>query len=60
MDGNVWTMSGGAAGLDGTLAWVEEVFGEREAKGVEMALEYERRLDAGWDPFSLVWNETMR
>lgn len=58
VDGNVWTTSGVAAGLDGVFAWIAQVYGEKEAEGIANLLEYERHVDARWDPFSEVWNAT--
>lgn len=51
-DGKVWTSAGGSAGIDATLAWMEEVFGSEMAGKVADELEYERHLDSTWDPFS--------
>jgi len=52
VDGKVWTSAGGSAGIDVTLAWVGEVFGEGAAGWVADGLEYERCLDSGRDPFA--------
>lgn len=52
VDGKVWTSAGGSAGIDVTLAWMGEVFGEGVAAGVADCLECERCLDSGWDPFA--------
>lgn len=51
-DGNVWTSSGVSAGIDATLAWVAEVFGEEVAEGLAAAVEHNRVRDAGDDPFA--------
>ncbi|KAK7049309.1 hypothetical protein VNI00_005910 [Paramarasmius palmivorus] len=51
-DGNIWTTSGVSAGIDGTLAWMAEVFGEDVATNVANGMEYERHTNASWDPFA--------
>lgn len=60
VDGNMWSTSGVAAGIDGTFAWIKETHGEAEALRVANMIEYERHTDASWDPFSDVWNNTKR
>lgn len=62
VDGNVWTASGVAAGLDMILAWVSHVYDGKilnEVKGVadEIAdrIEYRRQKDSSWDPFAERW-----
>ncbi|GLI75845.1 hypothetical protein PoHVEF18_004111 [Penicillium ochrochloron] len=52
VDGNVWTSSGVSAGIDVTLAWIGEVFGEEKAKGIADWIEYSRHEDADVDPFA--------
>jgi transcriptional regulator GlxA family with amidase domain len=51
-DGNVWTSSGVSAGIDMTLAWIGESFGEEVAKGIADGMEYVRNRDSGNDPFA--------
>lgn len=51
-DGNVWTSAGASAGMDVTLAWMEEVFGGEVAGKVTDIMEYDRHLDSTWDPFA--------
>ncbi|KAJ5594139.1 uncharacterized protein N7459_000347 [Penicillium hispanicum] len=51
-DGNVWTASGVSAGIDVTLAWVEEVYGKEKATQIADELEYERHEDLSYDPFA--------
>lgn len=57
-DGNVWTSSGVSAGIDVLFAWMEAVFGDATATGVANSLEYERHLNASWDPFADLYNLT--
>ena len=57
-DGNIWTSSGVSAGIDVTLAWIEEVFGKELATVVANGMEYERHLDSSNDPFAELWNLT--
>ncbi|KAK7442060.1 hypothetical protein VKT23_016336 [Stygiomarasmius scandens] len=52
VDGNVWTSSGVSAGIDVTFAWMEEVFGSDTATNIAVGMEYERHLNASWDPFA--------
>lgn len=54
VDGNVWTSSGVSAGIDATFAWIKHVWGEDVAEEVANHMEYERHLDASWDPFAVV------
>jgi transcriptional regulator GlxA family with amidase domain len=51
-DGNIWTSSGVSAGIDVTLAWIEEVFGTQTAKKIADGIEYTRHDDPGLDPFA--------
>lgn len=55
-DGNVWTSSGVAAGIDATLAFVTYLYGEEVAVNLANGAEYERHTNASWDPFSSIWN----
>ncbi|KAK7032423.1 hypothetical protein VNI00_013171 [Paramarasmius palmivorus] len=52
VDGNIWTTSGVSAGMDGTLAWMAEVYGEDAALDVANGMEYERHTNGSWDPFA--------
>lgn len=58
VDGNVWTSSGVSAGIDATLAFIEEVYGREEASSIADLMEYERHADASWDPFAEKFNVT--
>ena len=51
VDGNTWTSSGVSSGIDVTLAFIAEVYGEVAAQKVADDMEYERRLDSSLDPF---------
>jgi transcriptional regulator GlxA family with amidase domain len=51
-DGNVWTSSGVSAGIDMTLAWIEEVFGDEAATEIAEGMEYIRVRDPENDPFA--------
>ncbi|MCJ1263418.1 hypothetical protein MMC22_003288 [Lobaria immixta] len=55
VDGNVWTSSGISAGLDVTFAWIKHVWGEDVAGEAAVRMEYERHLDASWDPFAALY-----
>jgi putative intracellular protease/amidase len=57
VDGNVWTSSGVAAGLDMVYAFAKEYYGEdKEVKTVLNGIEYAPHTDPHWDPFSVVHN----
>ncbi|EJF65582.1 class I glutamine amidotransferase-like protein [Dichomitus squalens LYAD-421 SS1] len=58
-DGNIWTSSGVSAGLDVTLGWIAEVFGEETAREVANVQEYEWKNDANWDVFGFIWGDGM-
>ncbi|KAJ5174326.1 uncharacterized protein N7482_000203 [Penicillium canariense] len=51
-DGNIWTSSGVSAGIDVTLAWIEEVFGKQKARNIAEEIEYSRHEDPNLDPFA--------
>lgn len=54
----MYSGSGVSAGIDVTLAWIADVFGEEIAKGIANGMEYERHLDPSWDPFAELYNLT--
>ncbi|KAL5394122.1 hypothetical protein PMIN06_008616 [Paraphaeosphaeria minitans] len=58
VDGNVWTSSGVAAGMDMVYAWVEAVWGEGIAGELADGSEYERNRDSGNDRFAERWGAT--
>ncbi|KAJ5169599.1 uncharacterized protein N7500_002382 [Penicillium coprophilum] len=51
-DGNVWSSSGVSAGVDVTLAWIEEVYGSDMARKISNIMEYTRHEDTSHDPFA--------
>ena len=51
-DGNVFTASGVAAGIDMALAVIERLLGPEIATKVAEGTEYEWHRDASWDPFA--------
>lgn len=51
-DGNILTSSGVSAGIDATLAWIEEVYGKEKAQDIANEIEYCRHENASHDPFA--------
>ncbi|OHW91751.1 dj-1 family protein [Colletotrichum incanum] len=58
VDGNVWTSSGVSAGIDATLAFIEEVYGAANATYISDLMEYDWHRDSTWDPYSEKFNAT--
>lgn len=58
VDGNVWTSSGVAAGMDMIYAWVEQVWGREVADELSDSSEYERNRDSTKDRFAERWGAT--
>ncbi|KAL2165039.1 hypothetical protein VTH06DRAFT_335 [Thermothelomyces fergusii] len=58
-DGNVWTSSGVAAGIDMVYAFLEHYYADKRAEVQSMMnrIEYAPHTDPDWDPFSIVHNE---
>jgi transcriptional regulator GlxA family with amidase domain len=56
VDGNIWSSSGVAAGLDMTYAFISTVFSSDIAKKLANTMEYEPHTDPDWDPFSEIWH----
>jgi transcriptional regulator GlxA family with amidase domain len=54
-DGNIWTSSGVTAGIDATLAWVEDEYGEALAVELANIMEFTRAESPSHDPFSDVF-----
>lgn len=52
VDGNRWTSSGVAAGMDMAVALIAELLGEETAARVSDGVEYEPHRDPSWDPFA--------
>jgi transcriptional regulator GlxA family with amidase domain len=55
VDGNIWTSSGIAAGIDMIYAWIGEVWGEETASLLADSSEYSRNRDPGNDVFAKRW-----
>ncbi|KAL4871475.1 hypothetical protein BDV12DRAFT_183843 [Aspergillus spectabilis] len=55
VDGNIWSSSGISAGIDATLAFIGEIYGEGNATEIANMMEYERHTDPDWDPWADVW-----
>ena len=51
-DGKFWTSSGVSAGMDMSLALIEELHGAETASAVATGTEYDRHTDSTWDPFA--------
>lgn len=47
----VWSSAGVSAGVDLMFAWVESIWGEEVAAGVERVLEFRRWREGDVDPF---------
>ncbi|KIH92442.1 hypothetical protein SPBR_02682 [Sporothrix brasiliensis 5110] len=56
VDGNVWTSSGVAAGMDMAFAFLRELYGDSPLDTLMSNVEYAPHTDASWDPFSVVHN----
>ena len=52
VEGNRWTSSGVAAGMDMAVALIAEILGEETAARVSDGVEYEPHRDPSWDPFA--------
>lgn len=52
VDGNIYTSSGVTAGIDMTLAFIQDVYGKEHADEIADRLEYERALNSEDDPFA--------
>ena len=55
VDGNIYTSSGVSAGIDATLAFMDEVFGKEATTQVAAEMEYTRHLDPDEDPFATLY-----
>lgn len=51
-DGNIWTSAGVSAGIDVTLAWIEEVYGRDKGQKIADRIEYNRQEDSSSDRFA--------
>ncbi len=52
-DDNIFTSSGVSAGIDMSLALIEEILGSEAAGQAALWAEYEWHRDADWDPFAV-------
>ncbi|KAF9014763.1 class I glutamine amidotransferase-like protein [Hymenopellis radicata] len=52
VDGNIWTAAGVSAGTDVMLAFMEHVYGAKDAESVADMMEYERPTDSTKEPFA--------
>jgi transcriptional regulator GlxA family with amidase domain len=55
VDGNIWSSSGVAAGMDMTYAFISSVFSPDVANQLANVMEYEPHTNPEWDPFSEIW-----
>lgn len=53
-DGNIFTASGVAAGMDMALAVIARLLGDETATAVAQGTEYDWHRDSSWDPFAAV------
>jgi transcriptional regulator GlxA family with amidase domain len=51
----VWSSSGVSAGIDVTFAFITKLHGQETAENIANVMEYDRHLDADWDPFADKW-----
>ena len=51
VDGNYYTSSGISAGMDMTLGFVSDIFGQPTAKNISDLIEYIWNIDKNFDPF---------
>ncbi|KAH8144414.1 uncharacterized protein LAJ45_11614 [Morchella importuna] len=58
VDGNVWTTSGVAAGMDGTFAFVKAVYGEEAFVWIRNKVEYMPQEDSHVDAWGEFYNTT--
>ncbi|KAJ5217423.1 hypothetical protein N7468_010431 [Penicillium chermesinum] len=55
VDGNIWTSSGVSAGIDVTLAWIAEVYGEDKAQAIADGIEHIRQTNPAVDEFASLY-----
>lgn len=56
VDGNIWTTSGVAAGMDGTFAFVKEVYGQEAFEWIRNKVEYMPQEDSHTDFWGEFYN----
>lgn len=54
-DGKFWTSSGVSAGIDATLAWIADEYGEAMANELGEAIEFIRASSSSDDPFCAIY-----
>lgn len=54
-DGNIWTSSGVAAGIDMMWAFMSHLYGHQEVDRIVNSMEYTVHTDPDWDPFSVLF-----
>ena len=52
VDGNIYTTSGIAAGIDGTVQFIADVYNATLAQSISDQMEYVRWMNASYDPFA--------
>ena len=55
VDGNIWSGSGTASGIDLVLAWIGHVYGQPVAQYLGFLYEFNRAQNSTDDPFSGIW-----
>ncbi|CAI9627901.1 unnamed protein product [Alternaria burnsii] len=55
-DGNIWTTSGTASGLDATYALFSRLYGAQPLNYMLNVIEYAPHLDPSWDPYATAFN----
>jgi transcriptional regulator GlxA family with amidase domain len=54
-DGNIWSGSSTASGLDLVLAWIGHVYGQPVSQYLGYLYEFDRADNSTDDPFSAIW-----
>ena len=60
VDGNIWSSSGVAAGMDMTYAFIASEFSPEIAQRLANTMEYEPHTNSNWDPFSDLWQTSSK
>ncbi|CAF2632586.1 unnamed protein product [Rotaria sp. Silwood2] len=60
VDGNIWSSSGIAAGMDMTYAFIATVFSPDIARQLTNVMEYEPHTNPEWDPFFEIWKPSFK
>lgn len=56
VDGNIWTTSGIAAGLDAAYALLKQIYGTESLDYMMNVIEYAPHTNPAWDPYAAVFN----